>query len=333
MLTYTIKRLLLTMTAFGLFTALIWTLCIHGGRADLQVNGNGDSYFVWLNHMLHGDFGVAGIARRGSRYVYEPISTQLQADLLPSLMLFIPAFILTGGLTLALSLASVARPGGWFDRIFASTIFTASAMPAFWLALVLVEYLCIKAHLFPYDLDGLVNLSAIGTGYGTPAYWAYFHAHTLAAVQDLARHLVLPVSTLILAMLPSDSQIVRAAMLEVIGQEYMRSAKARGLRSRRLLWKHALRNALLPLLAYLSAQIPRFIFFAGIIEFVFHIPGIGAAFCNAVFIDPNYVFLEIKTQRFGPEIIAYTMLLAGISCVTITFAELLTPFIDPRVRR
>lgn len=333
MLAYTINRLLLTLTAFGLFTALIWALCIHNGNADLQVNGNGASYFVWLNHMLHGQFGVTGIGRVGSRIVFAPIAAQLQAETLSSLLLFVPAFILAGVLTLALSLLSIARPGGWFDRIFASAIFTGSAMPAFWLALVFVEYLCIKAHLFPYDLDGLVNLRVIGYQFGSPAYWTYFHTHTAVAVQDLASHLSLPVITLVVATLPADSQIVRAAMLEVIGQDYMRSAKARGIRSRRLLWKHALRNAMLPLLAYLSAQIPRFIFLAALIEFVFHIPGIGADFCNTIFIDPNRVFLELPVRRFDPLIIAYTMLLAGISFVTITFAELLTPFIDPRVRR
>jgi peptide/nickel transport system permease protein len=156
--------------------------------------------------------------------------------------------------------------------------------------------------------------------FGSDKYWEYFGANPLSALGDIGKHLILPVITLVVVNIAGDSRFVRASMLESLGQDYVRTAKAKGLPARVVNFKHALRNALLPVITNIGLEIP-FLFTGAIVtETIFSWPGIGKLTIDA-------------TREFDYPILMGVLL---VTSVLVVFANLLADvaygIVDPRIK-
>ena len=156
--------------------------------------------------------------------------------------------------------------------------------------------------------------------FGSDAYWAYFGNKPLTALSDLAWHLILPVITLVVVNIAGDSRFVRASMLESLNQDYVRTAKAKGLPNRSVTFKHALRNALLPVVTNVGLEIP-FLFTGAIVtESIFSWPGVGRLYIEAV-------------RTFDYTILMGILFVTAIIVVVANLiADILYAVIDPRIK-
>jgi peptide/nickel transport system permease protein len=156
--------------------------------------------------------------------------------------------------------------------------------------------------------------------FGSDAYWAYFGVAPLTALTDLGRHLILPVFTLVVVNIAGDSRFVRASMLESLSQDYVRTAKAKGLPGRVVTFKHALRNALLPVVTNVGLEIP-FLFTGAIVtESIFSWPGVGRLYIDGI-------------RNFDYTILMGILFVTAIIVVAANLlADILYAIIDPRIK-
>ena len=190
-------------------------------------------------------------------------------------------------------------------------------MPTFWLGLMLIVLFGSTLKWLP--VSGMID-ARTSPPFGTGEYWAYFGADTGKALGDLLRHLILPVITLVVVSIAGDSRFVRASMLEALGQDYVRTARAKGLTARVVTFRHALRNALLPVVTNIALELP-FLFSGAIVtELIFSWPGMGRLYITTI-------------QSFD-----YTILmgiLMGIALITVLanlLADVLYAVVDPRIK-
>src|SRR5256714_7736447 len=179
-------------------------------------------------------------------------------------------------------------------------------MPTFWLGLVLLLVFAQRLHWFPVG------------GPSDPVLCP--GVDSLPCLLDFAWHLTLPAGTLGLVGAAGTARYQRAAMLEVIHQDYIRTARAKGLSERRVLLRHALRNAVLPVITLLGLSLPFLLTGAVLVETVFSWPGMGKLAADAIF------------SRDYPVVTAAAILAAAMVALSSVVADLLTTFADPRVR-
>ncbi len=329
MLRFLLRRLLITLVIGLLLAYVLWLLTTYQGTAVLEhptiLLLTAGPFWPWLNQILHGDFGYS-IRLHGS------VLPGIRDHLLASLLIIIPAFILQEVLAVAIGIISAARQRSILDRVALIFVAVCASIPPFWFGLTTLILLAINTHLFPFG--GLVSLQTTGTEFNTPQYWVYFHANTWAAIRGLAWHLVLPVMTLALFGLASDSQLVRASMIDVLKQEYIRAARARGLRRRTILWKHAFRNAVLPVISSIGTQLPRLIFGAAIIELVFQISGLGNLFIAAAYTPPHESITGgVSSVPQDPNLVtSYLLILGVVTILASLMADIAYALADPRIR-
>ncbi len=321
MLRYSLRRLLQGALAFMVISYVLWFLGVRG--QGIQYIGTPTTYLGWVTAIVQGNWGEA---IQGSRLVQ--VRSLFSGRVLPTMLLLVPALIIQQILSLSLSLISVRFRGSFFDTVYSRFILVFAALPAFWLGLMGVEIFCVLLHWVPFL--GLDNLFVTGEPFGTAGYWAYFHTHLLTESLDVLNHLILPISLLVLATFPADSQFTRTAMLEVMSQEFIRAARARGIRERAIIWRHALRNAILPLITNIGVQIPRLVFIGAIIEFIFAIPGLGELFCANIYRLPNYNGI-IQTRDIH-IIILSILLFAFLTVLCTVLADIAYALADPRIR-
>jgi peptide/nickel transport system permease protein len=172
-------------------------------------------------------------------------------------------------------------------------------MPTFWFGILMQEVFSLKLNLFP-----LSNMHTYGqTGFG-----------------DLVHHMVLPVSVLVIIGLAGYTRYSRASMLEVLGQDYVRTARAKGVSENKVVFKHALRNALIPIVTILGLELPIVVVGAALTETVFNWPGMGR------------LFVDMAFAREYSVIMAITMVTAVVVIVGNLIADILYAVVDPRVR-
>lgn len=220
-----------------------------------------EQYINWVTRLAKFDFGLSMSGDR--RPVWDRIKERLPltfgmnvASLLLTLMIAVP-----------IGMYSAWRQGGWFDRGMTVFVFIGFAVPGFWLALLLMLWLGIYYPIFP--ISGLTSLD-----YELLSPWG--------KMLDLARHLALPIFIYTFGSLAGMSRFMRSSMLEVLRQDYITTAKAKGLPMHKVLFKHALRNGLLPVITILGLSIPGLIGGSVIIESIFALPGLGQLFYGAV---------------------------------------------------
>jgi peptide/nickel transport system permease protein len=261
------------------------------------------------NGILHGDFGFSISDGR-------PVTVVIGERVLPTLILAGTAWLIWLTIALLAGMYAAVRRYGTFDSVMTVVSYIGLALPTFWLGIML---LAIFASGFKWLPAGGMWSARDVPIFGTPEYWAFVGQQPLTALVDLLKHLVLPVFTLVAVSIAGDSRFVRAAMLDSLGQDYVRTARAKGLSERRVVIKHAFRNALLPIVTNIGLEIP-FLFTGAIVtETVFSWPGMGRLSIEA-------------TNSFDYPVLMGVLIIAALLTV---FANLLADIayalVDPRI--
>jgi len=265
-------------------------------RQDWGIAGPiGGRLLLYLDHLAHLDLGYSVAF---ARPVLDVIAERLiNTFLLTGAGLFLAAFF--GSL---LGIIAALRPGSWRDLLSTSAALALNAMPGFWLSLVAIIIFAVKLTLFP--LGGIESLTG---------------KSGLARVVDIAWHLTLPVMTLALTYLAIYQRLMRAAMLRSLASDYIRMAKAKGLPTGRVIWRHACRNAVLPVITMLGVQAGSILGGSVVIESVFAIPGLGRLAYEAVI------------KRDTPLLIGILLCSAVVVIIVNLLIDILYSYLDPRI--
>lgn len=250
-------------------------------------------YFVWLWQLLQGNLGY-------SMKSYEPVGAMIGSHIGPTLLLM--------GASLTLSLL-IAVPAGIYsavkqyskgDYAVVTASFIGSSIPSFFLALILIYIFTVKLGILPSG--GMNTLGMDGS------------------VVDTIRHMVLPVTVLAVSLAGSNIRYIRSSFLEILQQDYLRTARAKGIGYKRVIWKHAMRNALLPVVTVIGMQIPMLFGGAVIIEQVFSWPGLGLMTMTAIM------------GRDYPVIMGVCLLSAVVVLVSNLITDILYALVDPTIQ-
>lgn len=255
-------------------------------------------YINWLKRLIRFDFGESFIDHRP---VMEKIAERLPVTILIN-VLAMAAIIL---FSIPIGIKSAVTRGSIFDRVSTVFVFLGFAMPSFWLGLLLMSLAGVKLGILP--VSGIVSLD--------------FENFTMFnKTIDVIRHLILPVSVASIGGLAGVSRYMRQSMLNTISQDYIRTARAKGLTEKQVLYKHALRNALLPIITILGLSIPGLISGSVILETIFSIPGMGRLMVESVFAR------DFNTIMAGLFISALLTLAGNL------IADIIYVYADPRIR-
>jgi peptide/nickel transport system permease protein len=262
------------------------------------------------NGLLHGDFGFSIDSG-------EPVGPRIARAALPTLILAGFALVIWVTVAVVMGVLAAVKRYSKFDSFATIFAYVGFAMPTFWLGIMLIYIFGANLQILP--IGGMTNTRA-SPPFGSDAYWTYFGAQPFTALADLGRHLVLPVFTLVVVNIAGDSRFVRASMLESLNQDYVRTAKAKGLPARAVTFKHALRNALLPVVTNIGLEIP-FLFTGAIVtESIFSWPGVGRLYIEAVRTFDYTILMGILF------VTAIIVLFANL------LADILYAIIDPRIK-
>jgi peptide/nickel transport system permease protein len=256
-------------------------------------------YWDWLTRISALDFGRSFSPDR--RPVWDKIKERIGITLGLNLM----SLIIILGVSIPIGVIAAYRAHSWFDQATTLLVFFGFAMPTFWLALLLIMFFGVYLDWLP--ISGLTSLT-----FAQLTFWQ--------KVQDLAAHVTLPVLVAAFGGLAGMSRYMRGNMLEVIRQDYITTARAKGLPERVVIFKHALRNALLPVITILGLSVPGLIGGSVIFESIFAIPGMGQLFYGAV-MARDYPLV------MGELVIGAVLTLLGNMLADVGYA-----LVDPRIR-
>ncbi|MCY7966662.1 ABC transporter permease [Bacillus haynesii] len=250
-------------------------------------------YLKWLGNMVKGDFGTS-IVRKGT-----PVIDLILARLPNTLLLMLVSTILALLISIPLGVLSARRPYSKIDYGITFTSFIGLAVPNFWFGLILIMVLSVNLGWFP--TGGVMTLNS---GF---SLWDRIH------------HLILPAFVLATADMAGLTRYTRSSMLDVLRQDFIRTARAKGFKENRVVYKHGLRNGLLPVVTIFGLMIPSFIGGAVVTEQIFSWPGLGKLFIDSAF------------QRDYPVIMAMTVISAVLVVIGNLIADILYAIIDPRI--
>ena len=255
-------------------------------------------YLTWMGSVLKGDWGYSISLGR-------PAFDVLLQKMPNTCLLVAAAVVVEHALGLLMGLLAAARAGSIVDRWIRLCSLVLFSIPAFWLALLAIEVLTVRWGWFPTQ-----QMTSEG-------------AHLLppfARALDLLHHLVLPATILGLARCGAVARYVRNGLLDVLNQDFVRTARAKGLSPARVLWVHALPNALVPLVQRFGVALPILLSGSLVIEVVFSWPGVG------------FAVFQATLQRDYPVILASTAMTGALVALGSFLADLLQAWLDPRVR-
>lgn len=255
-------------------------------------------YFYWLKNAARGDFGTAYVINR-------PVMDVIFERLPATLLLMGASLFIIFLISVPLGVISAYKKNGVFDNVVTVLSFMGMATPSFWLALMLMLLFSVQLGILPSTgmSDPIsAGLSAFGN------------------ILDIVRHMVLPVSTIVLLGFAGMTRYVRASTIEVLGHNYIKAARAKGLPESKVLFKHALKNSLLPLITLLGMTVPDLFAGAFIIETVFAWPGMGRLGVGAIF-SRNYPLI------MGIIFISSVLILLGNLLADVCYSVA-----DPRIR-
>jgi peptide/nickel transport system permease protein len=255
-------------------------------------------YWNWLLRLARLDFGRSFMP--DGRPVLAKIGERLPVTLLLNLV----EMIIILALAVPIGILSATRQYSRFDKVTTVFVFVGFATPDFWLALLLMMLFGVQLG---WPISGLRSLN-----------WEYLSFWKQQ--WDFLSHLVLPIAVATFGGLAGFSRYMRQSMLEVIRQDYVQSARAKGLAERVVIGKHALRNALLPIVTILGLSLPGLIGGSVIVEWTFAIPGMGQLMVQSVF------------QRDYPVIMGNLVIVAALTLVANLVADLCYGLVDPRIR-
>lgn len=249
-------------------------------------------YLRWLRALLRGEWGYS--IRSG-----RPVTLDISERIGPTLTLGGTAFALALLVALPLGILSALRRYSTVDYTFTFLSFLGISMPIFWLALMLQALFAVRWHILPS-----AGLETIGDG----------------SLPDQLRHLILPACILAVTNIASWGRFVRSSMLDVLGLDYIRTARAKGLSERVVTYRHALRNALVPVVTVIALDFAGIISGAVVTETIFAWPGMGR------------LFIEAMNGRDYPVLMALLMIGSFALIFTNVFTDLVYSLIDPRIR-
>lgn len=316
-----IKLLWVGVVFFGITIISFWVIHLApGSPTDLQTTLNPEAgmearaqleklygldkplhiqYINWLERLVHLDFGQS---MSGD---HRPVWDKIKERLPLTFGMNVASMVLTLLIAVPIGVAAAWWRGGAFDKISTVIVFIGFAMPGFWLALLLMLWLGINWPILP--ISGLTSLG-------------YEAMSPLEKMWDVTKHLILPVFIYTSGSWAGMSRFMRSSMLEVLRQDYIMTARAKGLPSHTVLFKHALRNALMPVITILGLSVPSLIGGSVIIESIFALPGLGQLFYQAVM------------SRDYPLIMGSLVLGAVLTLLGNLLADVGYGMADPRIR-
>ncbi|MDD5680267.1 MAG: ABC transporter permease [Candidatus Omnitrophica bacterium] len=321
MISYIIRRLLIIIPML-IGISLITLIMMHFSPADPasiryglnpEVSGSARAQFrelynldkpvltqfaLWLKRVVRLDFGNSFI---DDVPVIKKIGERLPATLLLGIISMLIIYLIA----IPIGVSSAVRANSMYDKIMTVVVFVGYATPGFWFALLLIMFFGIHLGWFP--------ISGMRPWY--VEYYSFFDAF-----KDLMWRLVLPVAATSLVSLAGISRYMRSSMLEALHQDYIRTARAKGLTESRVVYKHALKNALLPIVTIASMIIPALIGGSFIIETIFAWPGMGRLGYEAIM---NYDYPVVM----GIGVISTLLTLLGL-----VLADIMYAWVDPRIR-
>jgi peptide/nickel transport system permease protein len=261
------------------------------------------------NGILHGDLGFS--LRDG-----RPVTVVIGERILPTLILAAVAWAIWLTIAILAGMYAAVHRYGLFDSVLTVFSYIGFSLPTFWLGIMLLAVFASGLKVLP--AGGMWSTRDVPI-FGTPDYWAFASAQPWKAATDLGTHLILPVFTLVVVSVAGDSRFVRAAMLDSLSQDYVRTARAKGVSERMVTMKHAFRNALLPIVTNVGLEVP-FLFTGAIVtETVFSWPGMGRLSIEA-------------TNSFDYPVLMGVLLIAALLTVFANLlADILYAVVDPRI--
>ena len=255
-------------------------------------------FFVYLQNLFTGDLGMSFVYKR-------PVMGVLSSRILPTVFLLGAAEIIAVIVGIVFGIVSAWKRGKAIDTGMLGTSLLLYSMPTFWLGMMLILVFCVNFHLLP--VSGMVTPGKVFVD-----TWSYIH--------DVSRHMVLPMACMALGMIGEYAITMRSTMIDVLSEDYITTAKAKGFSNGYVLRKHAMPNAMLPMITLIAINTGLIIGGAIQIETVFSWPGLGSLMYNAL------------TSRDYP-LLQGVFLLTTISVILANFlADILYEVVDPRVK-
>lgn len=330
MLRFVIRRLLIAIPIVIAASFLVFLLVINAGtpasveRLETSPNhspaalaklkddlGLNDPWYVryghWASGAVHGDFGKDNNGADVGSNVFRALKVTLR--------LVVVAELLAVALGVLVGIVSAVRQYSWFDYASTGFAFLFYAMPVFWFAILLKEFGAIKLNDFLDNTFGITQFMKT-IGFET----TNLHGSFFARVGDAVGYTILPVVTLAAISFAAYSRFQRASMLDTLNADYVRTAKAKGISNSRVVFRHAFRNALIPVTTLVAIDFGALFGGTIITEYVFSWPGMGTLFRDSVqHVDPNILLCWLLVT-------ATTVVLFNI------IADVLYAFLDPRIR-
>lgn len=276
-----------------------FTWLIGNDWQQLDMDGDGvPETYGQRKGILRGDWGNSLVTRR-------PVLEMIGDRLPNTLMLMVTAEIVIIILSLTIGLLSALRPYSLFDNLVTGLSFIGYSMPVFWLALMLMYIFAVNFRRW-----GLPYLPTVGM----------FDPAVGKTTGELIKHMILPLSTLAVISTAGYSRFVRSSILEVLGQDYVRTARAKGLRGMYVVFRHALPNAALPFITLIGLDIPFLLAGAVVTERIFAWPGMGR------------LFIDHTERADFPMLMGILMLISIAVVIFQIITDVVYSFVDPRIR-
>lgn len=254
-------------------------------------------YITWLGNLFQGDLGY-------SLQFQRPVTEVLGNYIWSSFFVALVSLIITWLVAIIIGVISATRQYSLFDSIITVLVFAAMATPSFFLGLILIKIFAVDLGWLP--AGGMITTGSNYTG------WKY--------IFDIGEHMLLPVLVLTMLSVGGLTRYFRTNMLEVVKQDFVRTARAKGLKEKAVIYKHAFRNAMLPAITLFAFELPALFGGAIITEQIFNYPGIGA------------IYMQAFTVRDYPLLMGFTMFIALLTVISNLIADIFYGIADPRVR-
>lgn len=254
-------------------------------------------YFIWISGVLSGNLGF-------SLKYQEPVTTLLNKYVWNSFIVAILSVTISWITALIIGVTSAVKQNSWFDRIITVGVFVFMSFPSFFLGLLMIKFISVDLNILP--IGGMIDTGSSSKG--------------IAYVLEVGKHMILPVALLTLLSVGSLTRYFRSGMIDVIKMDFIRTARAKGLKEKTVIIKHALRNAILPAITLLAFELPGLFSGAIITEQIFNWPGVG------------HIQLEAVSTRDYPVLMSFTLLLATLTILGNLLADVLYAYADPRIR-
>ncbi|HYW06513.1 MAG TPA: ABC transporter permease [Longimicrobium sp.] len=261
-------------------------------------------YFKWLKAFLTGDFGMSFSQMR-------PINEILPSVLWNTVQLTMISLVVIFVVGMLIGIVQAVRQYSIADNVLTFLALFFYSMPSFWFALMLILIFSLKANTMGWPIQfpasGMTSVEYDYLTFGEQ-------------IRDRIMHLVLPATALGIGSAAGVARYMRGSMLEVIHQDFIRTARAKGLSERTVIFKHALRNALIPIVTLLGLYLPFLLSGAVLVETIFGWPGMGRAIVDAIL------------QRDYPMVMATSFVIAAIVVAGNLLSDVLYAVVDPRIR-